>query len=541
MKVEFSNKKLAILISNMKNCNFRISTLTQNLILFATLIVVIFVSVIEGRYRIDPHHWGIMLSSAKDLVEGKLPYKEIYNIYGILTTVIHAIAYRYLGGNLVSIIQITAVFYVIGLWILHKITFKTTKSIKLAWFVFIICILIHPVAIYPWSNYIAFPFLMGGIYFLLLNKNKKNLIISGILFSMAFLSREGVAIPVVLIIITFSLVDYVLTKIKIINVFKQCLCIVVGLLIPILIFTSYLMKNELEKYWVILSVSLPKIYAQGQFPHMSSLKFLNPFLLELWNGLINLDVHWICVLLMLVVTIFGLIFSALKLKSCDEQRLKIIKLSFASLILLITTLHIPEIFRISTGSIVGIIVLFYWLKTVRLDNIGLLILSIFLGLNLFKISSGNPFYPEPQTRTRAEYIYKPDILKGQLWPIKKQEYYLDFQNYMNEISKLKCNIKYHYNETMDTMLYALSPFERFHLTPYLHSLFDFLRPDLDYKRKISEAKEIIIFKIVSSEDVNNNAIPKGYVLFKKLKTTQTQWVYKQDDSLIILIPAICID
>lgn len=505
------------------------------------MIAVVIASAFEGSYRIDPHHWGIMLSSAKDLIEGKLPYKEIYNIYGILTTGIHSVAFKYLGGNFISIITATAFFYTIGLLLLYKITLIITNDKKLAWFVTIISILIHPVAIYPWSNYIAFPFLMGGVYYLLFNINKKNIIISGFLFSLAILSREGVAIPVILIIITFSIVDCVIIKSKINKILKQYFYVGIGLLIPVSIFALYLVKNELTNYWVILSVSLPKIYAQGQFPHMSSLKFLNPFLLELWNGLINLDVHWICVLLMLVVTIFGLIFSALKLKSCDEQRLKIIKLSFASLILLITTLHIPEIFRISTGSIAGIIVLFYWLKTVRLDNIGFVILSIFLVLNLFKISSGNPFYPEPQTRTQAEYIYKPDILKGQLWPIKKQEYYLDFQNYMDEISKLKCNIKYHYNETMDTVLYALSPFERFQLTPYLHSLFDFLRPDLDYKRKISEATEIIIFKIVSSEDVNNAVIPKGYVLFKKLETTPTQWVYKQDDSLIILIPAICID
>lgn len=518
----------------------KIFTLVQNFVLLVILIAVICASVYEGRYRIDPHHWGIMLSSAEDLLQGKLPYRDIYNIYGILTTVIHTIAFKYLGGNFISIIEITALFYAIGLWLVYKITFKITKKIKLAWYVITVCILIHPVAIYPWSNYIAFPFLMGGIYFLIFNKNFKNLIISGFLFSLAILSREGVAIPVILMFITFSITDYIITKVKISNIFKQYLCVGIGLSIPISIFAIYLIKNEIIKYWVILSVSLPKIYAQGQFPHMSSLSFLNPFIFEVWSGLINYDVHWISVFLMLAVTIIGLIYSAINFKNCDEQQINIIKLSFASLILLITTLHIPEIFRISTGSIIGITILFYWLKKVRLDTIGFVIIIGFLFLNLFKISSGNPFYPESNIRSQAEYTSKPDILKGQLWPIEQQEYYIDFQNSMNEIRKLKCNIKYHYNETMDTMLYALSPFERYQLTPYLHSLFDFLRPDLDYKEKISEASEIIIFKVASKNFDNSINVPEGYMLFKQLKTNPTQWVYKKDDSLAILIPAKCI-
>lgn len=524
----------------MKNRENTIFALVQNIVLLVICLAVIFASVYEGRYRIDPHHWGIMLSSAKDLAEGKMPYRDIYNIYGILTTVIQTIAFKNLGGNMISIIEITALFYAVGLWLIYKIAFKITDDTKFAWFVFIVCILIHPVAIYPWSNYIAFPFLLGGIYYLLFNINSKSLIISGALFSLSILSREGVAIPVVLIVFTFIMTDYLLKQIKAQDMFKQYIYMIIGLLVPISIFIFYLFKNELTEYWFILSVSLPKTYAQGQFPHMSTLKFFNPLLIELRNGLTSFDVHWISILLMLNVTIAGLIYSALNMKKCDEQRIKIIKLSLASLILLVTTLHIPEVFRISTGSIIGIIVLFYWLKIIRLEIIGFVIICGFLVFNLFRVSAGNPFYPESYEKKIATYISAPDLLMGQLWPIEKQEYYVDFQNNMNEIKKLECNIKYHYNETMDTMLYALSPFERYQLTPYLHSLFDFLRPELDYKKKISEANEIIIFTVVSKNDVSSLKVPEGYVLFKELKTTPTQWVYKKDDSLVVLIPSKCI-
>lgn len=520
--------------------NDKKKSLLRNSIQLLILLIIIYASIYEGRYRIDPHHWGIMLSSAKDFVEGKLPYKDIYNIYGILTTVIHAIGYKYLGGNMISIIAITAIFYVLGLWMLYKITYKITEDIKIAWFVLIVCILMHPVAIYPWSNYIAFPFLMGGIYYLILNENTKQLIFAGFLFALGILSREGVAIPLSLIIIAFLATDFVIKNINIRDIFKQIIFIVGGSLIPLTIFVLYLVKNDITKYWVLLSVSLPKIYAQGQFPHMSSIKFLSPFFGELKKGVVNFDVHWIVIILMLGTVIWGGIYSIFNLQKCDEQRTRIIKLSFASLILLITTLHIPEIFRISTGSIVGFVVLFYWLKFLGKENVGFIVIFGVLLMNLFKVSSGNPFYPEEHLRSKAIYVSSPKLLTGQLWPIEKQEFYTNFKNSMSEIKKLNCDIKYHYNETMDTMLYALSPFERYQLTPYLHSLFDFLRPDLDYKRKITEAKEIIIFKITSSADLNNLQVPEGFMLYENLKTSPTQWVYKKGDALLILIPDNCI-
>ena len=79
------------------------------------------------------------------------------------------------------------------------------------------------------------------------------------------------------------------------------------------------------------------------------------------------------------------------------------------------------------------------------------------------------------------------------------------------------------------------------MTPYLHSLFDFLRPELDFQKKISEANEIIIFKIVSNKDLEVINIPKGFIIFKEIKTSPTEWVYKKNDSLFILIPQKCID
>jgi len=42
------------------------------LLTFGTFAIVLF-SIWQGAYTVDPHHWGLMLSNAKDLYDGKIP------------------------------------------------------------------------------------------------------------------------------------------------------------------------------------------------------------------------------------------------------------------------------------------------------------------------------------------------------------------------------------------------------------------------------------------------------------------------------------
>ena len=55
--------------------------------IFTILIFLIF-SVIVIRYQYDGHHIGLIYSNSIDLLNGKLPYKEIFIQYGILTTIL---------------------------------------------------------------------------------------------------------------------------------------------------------------------------------------------------------------------------------------------------------------------------------------------------------------------------------------------------------------------------------------------------------------------------------------------------------------------
>ncbi len=92
--------------------------------MITTAMVVVF-SIWQGAYNVDPHHWGLMLSNAKDLHDGLYPYKDIFIQYGVLTTVLQALAYG-AGQNMLSLIVITALLYAIGLLLVYLIAFHVS-------------------------------------------------------------------------------------------------------------------------------------------------------------------------------------------------------------------------------------------------------------------------------------------------------------------------------------------------------------------------------------------------------------------------------
>ena len=54
------------------------------------LFLTIYLACWQGQYKYDPHHWGLILSNAKDIYYGKLPYKDIFLQYGYLSALIQA-------------------------------------------------------------------------------------------------------------------------------------------------------------------------------------------------------------------------------------------------------------------------------------------------------------------------------------------------------------------------------------------------------------------------------------------------------------------
>jgi hypothetical protein len=513
--------------------------------LFLTFIFFSFITLItlgtlwQGQYSYDPIHWGLMLSNAKDLFEGKIPYKDIYIQYGFLTTAIHAFSYWLFGKNLFSIIFITGIAYSIGVWLIYLVSLAVSKSLKIALFSAFICFLVHPIAIYPWSNYISFPFFMAGIFFISNEEiNSKKYFLSGLFFGLAILSRETIAPAIIFSLILSSLLDCFDEKKRLLNFLKLKIFLVIGLILPITIFLIYLQTYNLMGYWHKLSWEVPKIFSTILFPGAAGLAGLKNFFNNLFGSFLLLNFRWNFFFLLLSVNFFILVNKLVK----KEKFFKTPCLNFiliSSLLGISNSLHIPEIFRLATISSVGVITLFIFLDRYKHLNLIFILFAYTLSATFLTLNTGNYFYPSSDLRKNAFSVNSIEYFKGQKWPIKTTHYYENINKDLKNIFILNCGIQYHYNESEDNFLQVISPFRQYQISPaYAGDVFNNLRPDLDFKSKIARASDILIFKSLLDSDLANFKIPLGFYAYSKY-STPPNFFRQQNQSLLILIPNSC--
>ncbi len=571
--------------------------------MIATAMVIVF-SIWQGAYNVDPHHWGLMLSNAKDLHDGLYPYKDIFIQYGVLTTVLQALAYG-AGQNMLSLIVITALLYAIGLLLVYLIALHVSGNQTIALYIYICLALFHPLAIYPWANYIAFPFLMAGIYFSIRVTNtqanfSKN-VLAGIFFGLTILSREGLALAVVLYIaISYGLDFYLHRNIKITSINYALLLL--GLFLPLFIFIAYLNNHGLVTYWSNLLIRLPKIYIEESFSSQTTF-ILQTLFSSIYTGYRYFDIRWILmsfVIFSCVITIFSFfirqskpslskkkiiiaiallclllvsvqLLETFKVSSRDEiwlitsfvvllgllwlcifsrldrNQKKIdlnlgpVKLAFASLLLLSSALHLSEIFRIATGSAVGIIVLFTYLSSRGFVKPFFVVLASWLALTATYGNRGNYFFPTWEIISKSNLVESPEILYGQVWPIETISHYQFLDKILGEIQSLPCNIKYQKNNTKDPLLKVMSPFKQIQLAPFETSeKMSALRPDLDAKSLISQAQKIIIFEnFKKDEPITAEQIPRGFSIYVELVVPDQSFM-PRNQKLAIFIPTACL-
>ena len=196
-----------------------------NLIFF---FISFFGSIFQSYYIYDPFHWGLAQSSI-ELFSGSNPYKDTFIHYGFLYTLTNSIILELTKNNLIYIFFFSSLFYSLGNYLLCNFAFNKLK-IQLAYFLPAILFLTHPFTNHPWYNY-QFYFLIVLSLFFLIKTNKEDLTIYGIILSLSCLVYENFTIPaLVILIIKFFLVKN----------FKQSLYLIIGFLIPQILFHFYL-------------------------------------------------------------------------------------------------------------------------------------------------------------------------------------------------------------------------------------------------------------------------------------------------------------
>lgn len=504
-------------VLKIKNAIFSqsMSSIYANLICIPIFALVVYGSIWQGYYNIDGHHWGLMLSNAKDLYDGKLPYQYIFIQYGILTTAIHALAYGWAGGNLISIITITAIAYATGLLLIYRITLALTGNIKIALYALITCYLIHPIAIYPWSNYVAFPFFVYGML-MLIKKPRSNsaLFLSGLSFGLAILSREGLAPAIILILVFSTLLDIFQPDRNKKNYITSILSLLAGLLLPLTIFFIYLSYYGLWPYWYNLSWLLPKIYIAEHFPHVAGFSGPIRLLAHIIKRAASLDFRW---LLLGVVIGVNLYIAALMIARRKRTYLtsEVAIIAIATLLLLSSSLHIHEVFRLATGSMIGVVTLYVLLAHFKQANYSFIYILYTLGLTLTTLNSGNYSFPDKDMVKNAQHVKAPSFFYGQRWQSNVIQYYQQIDLDLKHLKNSSCVITFHHNYTMDAFLQVLSPYLQYQVAPFgLGATMSALRPDLNFKKKISDSNNIIIFQMVSEKDFSFYKPQEGFYIYK---------------------------
>ena len=262
-------------------------------------------------------------------------------------------------------------------------------------FLVLILINIHPKLVLPWSNYLAFLPLVLSLYFAL-DKNKLSLFLSGIFLAIACLIRETIIISAVIIFIFF--IFYLKFRKK-----GDLIFYTAGFFLPLLIFGIYMFVTSNYLIWYELifpaykyeslnnvgyyikdsNTDLRKIYIYFFGPFRLLILTFIDTLLHFWTDWILIYASYACCIFVLYKEIFKNKF----LVKNKKNNFKLVIISIYSLSLIIQNLHMVEIFRVSTGSIVGILVLNYYfiklIKNSKIKNIIYLLILIFLYINSY--------------------------------------------------------------------------------------------------------------------------------------------------------------
>ena len=410
-----------------------------------------FGSIFQSYFIYDPFHWGLAQSSL-ELFEGSKPYKDIFIHYGFFYTLTNSIILKITNNDLIYIFFLSSLFYSLGNYYLCDLAYNKLK-IRLTYFLPVILFLTHPFTNHPWYNYQFYFLIVISLYFLI-NNNKYSLLFFSFFLSLSCLVYENFTVPAIVIIFFLLFANRDL---------KNNIYLSMGFLLPQILFHSYLSLFELHEYWIKtfwLNEVFLKIYSTSFYDLM--LNYINILIKKSILDFISEPYYF----LFFMILMFNLFYLALILKKKFKSE-KILKIEFYLLLISIiclftfpSTLHKLNIFRFSTGPIIGIILIFYFLekKFFTFKNyIVVLAIVILSSSTLVPIKKENnrffPLFDEVKNNVNMDKI---DYFRSQKW----REETWKVINQINDTSKkigLKCkNVNTFINYTKDAYVYMIA-------------------------------------------------------------------------------------
>ena len=149
-------------------------------------------------YNIDTHHWGFILGTATDFIQGKKLFTETYVQYGAGQPIFFMLMSYFFPITLTSIGIMTSSIYALTLLVLFYSILKISNQL-IALIIMTFIFILHPYAIYPWPDYFAGFFLALSCLMLTGKKDSNEYgvaCISGLLLFISFIFRNTYLISI---------------------------------------------------------------------------------------------------------------------------------------------------------------------------------------------------------------------------------------------------------------------------------------------------------------------------------------------------------
>ena len=520
--------------------NFLRSIILKNLSLLSYFILIFFFlySIFISRYYVDLHHVGLMYSNSIDLINGKLPYRDIFIQYGILTTIIHALILIIFDQKIFFLLLVNSFFYFFTIFLIFK-TIENITNKKLAFLGLILILFNHPIPWLPWSNYLVFLFISISLF--ILTQKKPNFFMIGFFLSLAVLCRQDYFIS---IFATFSyyFLFYLFNKkanqIKFLNIIS-------GFSIPLIFFYLYLNYSGVLNEW-LMYFELPNYYLDIYKTNIFKLIF-NYIIFFISDSFFKFIIYPQYFLISIIL-IFNSIIVFLKIIDKITIDLKVLFISILSIFLSVTSLQV-ELFRSYTSVIIGIIPLIYFIHKIKDINLKknftlVVLLPAFFSI-LFYPMGNNELFKKINFEIKSTEIVNENF-KYYKWPN-------EIVNSINTLSNIseKCHVDYLSNLTFNTIYSAIGKYDRIRLLPFekkliknsdFHIYIDSIKNgDSDFvdliNRQIEKENIIVLIKDNNNQYKHNNIIFTNN--YKVLEINESK-IKGKPSILRIYLPDTCI-
>ena len=367
-----------------------------------------FLSLYQFNLQYDGHHHGLIFTVTEDFLDGKILYKDYFPHYGVFYILMNSIFVKIFSNSiygiyfLISLCQ-GSIFLIFGLIIKRNFNEKIAVSAMTMMF------LLAPVAWLPWADYLFMALLLFSFYILIISKNNFLFLLSGILFSLAGLTKDNFTVLLFVSLISLYISLFYLKYIRKKVLYKNLINIywLSGYLIPLIIFFVYLSYNSAwYEYFNHFNVGKAAInhFCKSEIDFYLLRNFdcgwiALTFIFKTSIIKIFTEPYWLYFLVIIATNLFFIIDTLFFNKGViiSKKKILLIWISFLCLMLFSNVFYWVTIRGLFTGVGVGMIVLIYVIQNLKSPIIKYLLHCLLLAFLIngiqFARTTNNPIYP----------------------------------------------------------------------------------------------------------------------------------------------------